>query len=227
MIPKRLSVGSVYRVPIEVDRSWFVLLVAATVFLGIVGSALFFLSLVLHELGHSLVAIRCGLRVKSIRFFMFGGLTEMEKNAASPAQELGIALAGPLVSGLIGAVFLLSSDIVPGDWGAIAGDMERAGTINLLLAAFNLVPAFPLDGGRALRAILWKVSGSYARGTQQAITCTRFAIYGAVAAGAAYALIYSLLVGSLVVLVAWRMKKLLPDDSPEPHVDSPKFQPVM
>jgi Zn-dependent protease len=169
------------------------------VLLGIADSALFILSLFLHELGHAVAARRSGIPVKAMRFFVFGGLTEMQRRAESPRQELAIALAGPLVSATLGALLVLVA------WRG-TGDTLLLGQINWILAGFNLLPVFPLDGGRALRAVLWKTSGDFERGTRQAIGCARFVIYAMIAAGIGYALLYSAVAGFLFVLIAWRLR---------------------
>jgi len=117
-----------------------------------------FASLILHELSHSLVARRFGLRVGGITLFVFGGVAELEQEPESPKSELWIALAGPAMSLLLAGLFLIASIMLNGS--GISKPLEIVFTylalINFILAVFNLVPAFPLDGGRVLRALLWQ-----------------------------------------------------------------------
>ena len=118
---------------------------------------MFFASVILHELGHSLVARRHGVGIASITLFVFGGVSEMRDEPRTPRQEFEIAVMGPAISlalaGVLGVVGFLARD---GETptGASVLLLDLAG-VNLLLAFFNLLPAFPLDGGRVLRAALW------------------------------------------------------------------------
>jgi Zn-dependent protease len=125
--------------------------------MGIFGALGLFFSIVLHELFHSLVARRYGLSISGITLFMFGGVAEMTEEPNNPKTEFYMALAGPLTSIVLGLIFygiflLLSSLKVSM---GVAGIFGYLGVINWVLAGFNLIPAFPLDGGRILRSILW------------------------------------------------------------------------
>ena len=137
--------------------------------MGIFSSALLCLSVVLHEVGHSHVAQKNGIRILGIRLFVFGGVAQLEREPQSPAVELKVALAGPAVSAVLAAAFYALSSGPVNVFGTsvmmIAGFLSSA---NLAMAVFNLVPGFPLDGGRVLRAILWKITGSYERATVRA-----------------------------------------------------------
>lgn len=132
-----------------------------------VGALLLFASVLAHELAHSLVALRNGLPIRSITLFIFGGVARMEREPQSPGVELRMALAGPAASVAIGAVFAMLRFLV------LRGSVESAAALvteyatyaNLVLAGFNLVPGYPLDGGRILRAILWKATGNLVRST--------------------------------------------------------------
>ncbi len=125
--------------------------------LGIAGALGLFLSIVIHEFSHSLVARRFGLPMKGITLFIFGGVAEMEEEPPSAKAELLMAIAGPATSvALAGAFYGISAAArSAGSPPGIVGVLDYLWSINLILAAFNLVPAFPLDGGRVLRAILW------------------------------------------------------------------------
>lgn len=122
-----------------------------------VSTTLLFVSLVLHEMAHSVVARRLGIPVRGIVLFIFGGVANIEKEPQTAADEFQIAIAGPLASLAIGTVLLLVWRLVPdtGSLSPVSAIAVHIGTINIILAVFNLLPAFPLDGGRVLRAVLW------------------------------------------------------------------------
>jgi len=136
--------------------------------MGLVAATLFFISVLLHELAHSLVAIRHGIRVIAIRLFIFGGLTQVSSEPESGRQELLIALAGPAASLLLGFGFgfLFVLMFLSGQAGPASVVAGYLATANILLGIFNLIPGFPLDGGRVLRAILWDRWGDMARATR-------------------------------------------------------------
>lgn len=126
--------------------------------MGIAGAVGILFSIVFHELSHSLVARHFGLPIKGITLFIFGGVAEMEEEPDSPKVEFLMAIAGPLASLLLGGIFLQFEHLAASQaWHtAVIGVSHYLGILNLILAAFNLVPAFPLDGGRILRAALWQ-----------------------------------------------------------------------
>ena len=138
-----------------------------------VTSVLFFVTLLLHELAHSLVAKSYGLRVRAITLFALGGVSQIESDATSAKMEFWIAIVGPLTSLVIGAALLAVAYASGWHSGAESASIGIAillwlGYINILLAVFNMIPGFPLDGGRVLRAILWGMNGSAERATRWA-----------------------------------------------------------
>jgi Zn-dependent protease len=133
---------------------------------AIVAALLFLASILLHELGHSWVARREGIEVDSITLWLFGGVAEFKDRFASAGAEFRVALSGPLVSIGLGVLFLLIA--LAGLPSAVDGPAAWLGYINLILAAFNLLPASPLDGGRVLHAALWRAKGDYAWATRVA-----------------------------------------------------------
>lgn len=145
----------------------------AILFAAVIGGSLFFGSVFLHELSHSVVALRRGLSVRRIRLFIFGGVSEIEEEASSPADELAVTWAGPAASLVLGFVFLLAA------WALSLGLELPArislilGIANLSIAIFNLLPGLPLDGGRMLRALVWRRSGDRARATKLAVATGR------------------------------------------------------
>lgn len=131
---------------------------------------LFFLSLLVHELAHSVVAMARGIPVHRITFFLFGGMAQTSTDSRSPGEEFLIAIAGPLASFLLAALFLalwwLGADA---GWSvAVVGSAIYTGILNLVLGIFNLLPGFPMDGGRVLRSAIWKGTGDVTRATRWA-----------------------------------------------------------
>jgi Zn-dependent protease len=149
---------------------------------AVIAALLFFGSLVVHEFGHALVARRQGIEVRSIQLFLFGGLTQMSRDTDSPGEEFKIAAAGPLATLGMVVVFLVIDLIIVGPnrlWHAFRLDSSIKVTpvllslswlllMNAVVFVFNLVPAFPLDGGRIARAIVWRVTGDKRQGTRAA-----------------------------------------------------------
>lgn len=178
MFGRRIDLFNVFGFAIRIDLSWFIVAVlvawslATGLFpfyyqglspttywwMGIAGALGLFVSVVLHELSHALVARRYGLAMKGITLFIFGGVAEMEDEPPSPKAEFMVAIAGPIASTLI-AIGLFGLHRV-GQFSAwpvaVNGVIEYLAIINGVLVAFNLVPAFPLDGGRVLRSALWR-----------------------------------------------------------------------
>lgn len=187
---RSLRLGSMFGIPLEIDASWLFVffLVAATlttsyfpaalpdqppvvyVALGLVTAIAFFTSLVLHELAHSLVARAGGLRVSRVTLFVFGGVSQLEDEPKSPGSEFVMAAAGPLTSLLIGAscwgLAILGGLVRAPEWSLVP--LDYLAIINVALAVFNLLPGFPLDGGRVLRAVLWAATGDIMKATKWA-----------------------------------------------------------
>jgi Zn-dependent protease len=157
-----------------------------TAYVAAVGSALsFFASIVLHELGHAMAARREGIEITGIDLWFFGGVAKMSKETESPGAEFRVAIAGPIVTALILAAAVGASVAVAGSWHAfregasldqgadvapVALLLSFLATMNLFLLVFNLIPAFPLDGGRIARAIAWRLTGDRVRATRIAAT---------------------------------------------------------
>ncbi len=136
--------------------------------LGFVSSFLLFVSVLLHELSHSLVAIKRGIKVESITLFFFGGMAGMHETRMSPKTEFQMAIAGPSMSLALSFIALGVYNLVDVFYiAAVASYLYR---INLILAIFNLIPGFPLDGGRVFRSIVWYWTKDYKRATQVAAT---------------------------------------------------------
>lgn len=132
--------------------------------MGVFGAIGLFISIVVHEFAHSVVARKRGLPMAGITLFIFGGVAEMTEEPAQPGTEFWMAIAGPITSIAIGGVCLLAAKAL--SFQALpAAVFAYLGYVNLVLAAFNLVPAFPLDGGRVLRSVLWHFNGNLQKST--------------------------------------------------------------
>ena len=126
-----------------------------------------FASILLHELAHSLVARAYGMEITGITLWLLGGIAELKGEPPSPKVELLMAIAGPAMSVFLGTFFWLSAGVLQG-FVSVATVLSYLGMLNLILAAFNMVPAFPLDGGRVARAIIWMRTGDYLAATKTA-----------------------------------------------------------
>jgi len=133
--------------------------------LGFIASILLFVSVLLHELAHSFVARSRGLQVKSIVLFIFGGVSNIEQEPQTPGIEFSMAFVGPLVSLLIGVVCYGLLLLVRGTHSLIVPILSYLALMNIILGIFNLIPGFPLDGGRVLRSIIWKATGNFQTAT--------------------------------------------------------------
>lgn len=195
--------GKLFGIPLEINPTWLIIfvLVATTLSFtyfpsafpgrspwvnttsGIITALLFFASIVVHELSHSLVARTGGMKVEKVTLFMFGGVAQMKEEPAGPGREFAMAIAGPLASLLLAAVFFLAQ---VGLSGAGVSDVfwapfEYLAVINLWVALFNMLPGFPLDGGRVLRAALWALTGDQLKATLWASRSGQFIGYAMVA----------------------------------------------
>ncbi len=167
-----------------------------------VTAVLFFASVVAHELSHALVARRFGMRVTGIQLFIFGGATTLERDSRGPREEAIIAVAGPLASIGLGLVFLALDVVVVQV--QLATLVAWLGFVNIALGIFNLIPGFPMDGGRVLRAIIWRVRGDRLAATRNAAMVGRVLAYVLIAGGVLIALqpggVFS---GLWLVLIGW------------------------
>ena len=171
---------SLYYVFLEQYPDWSNSLSALT---ALSTSLLFFISIVLHELGHSIVAISRGIRVRSIVLFIFGGMAQTEKEAETPAAEFWIAIAGPLVSLALAALFYGMSQLLEHESQALAASCAWLASINFLVAVFNMIPGFPLDGGRVFRALVWGLSGDTLKGMRWAVFSGKAVAFGLMGLG--------------------------------------------
>lgn len=189
VIGGRLHLFEISGIKINIDYSWLIVFVLVLWslsagyfpryypnhstqlywFAGLVGTLLFFSSIIVHELSHSLTALRSGIQIPEITLFIFGGIARLSQEPTSAMTELKIAVAGPLSSfALAGIFWAVAGALQAHAQNLIVAVFEYLAWINLALAIFNLVPGYPLDGGRILRAIIWWKTGSVARATKWA-----------------------------------------------------------
>ncbi len=201
-MPGSLRIGKIAGIDIAIHVSWLILVVLLTWSLatgwfpvlyagwstftywsvGLLAALLLFVSVLLHELAHSLVARMRGLPVKNITLFIFGGVSNIEQEPKSPSIEFWMSIVGPLMSLLIGGLSFLLFLIIRGN-SPLAAILQYLAVSNILLGLFNLVPGFPLDGGRVLRSIVWKISGSVRTATRVATLVGQMIAYLLILAG--------------------------------------------
>lgn len=215
MFGRSIELFRVFGFTVRLDPSWFIIAallifsLARQVFpqtlpglsstaywtMGAIVTLGLFASVVAHELSHSLVARRFGLAMRGITLFIFGGVAEMTDEPASPKVELWMALAGPALSIALGGLLLALAaaaqaglSLSPTGNRMLAGVLTYLATANLALGIFNLIPAFPLDGGRVLRAILWHFKGSLRWATR--VTSTLGSGFGLLLMGGGVLLVF-------------------------------------
>ncbi len=175
-------IGSIFGIPLFLDPSWFFILLLVTFLYGtawqsenwgtgaewiagFVMALLLFGSVLLHELGHSLVAISQGISVTSITLFLFGGIASIDQESRTPGQAFQVAIAGPAVSLGLFVVLSIAYRVLPLNEPSLMV-LDRLAWINLVLAVFNMIPGLPLDGGQVLKAAIWKATGNRIKGVR-------------------------------------------------------------
>jgi Zn-dependent protease/CBS domain-containing protein len=217
-----IKIGRVFGIEVAIHPSWFLVLVFFTYTLArgffprtypdwsptaiwgtaVVATLLLFASVLAHEFGHALVARSQGIPVRRITLFILGGVAQLGREPETPGREAWMAIAGPLVSVAIGAATLGAAYALPGPDQVVAV-LAYLGVTNLALAVFNLLPGFPMDGGRVLRALLWKISHDVVRATRQAATVGQVFAWAFIALGVAQILLAGSLGGIWLLLVGW------------------------
>jgi Zn-dependent protease/predicted transcriptional regulator len=212
-------------IPIYLHSSWFIIFALITLSLGtqftaqhptwspsqhwalgIITSLLFFASVLIHELGHSLIAKHYKIPVVSITLFIFGGLAKISRDPERPGQEFNIAIAGPITSFLLAGGFGLVYLSTPAG-GMLSEASKLLAQINLTLGIFNLVPGFPLDGGRILRSIAWGITHDFSKATRIASLSGQTFAYLLMIAGIWKGMIAKDWVGGLwLVFIGWFLK---------------------
>ena len=221
MLSGNISLGRIGGVEVRVNWSWLVVLalivwtLADGVFpsqnprlsrdthlaMAVVAALLFFASILLHELGHAWAARREGLEVDGITLWLFGGVSQFKGGFPSAGAEFRIAIAGPLVSLVLGVVFVLIA--IAGLPSAVDGVAAWLGYVNLALLVFNLIPALPLDGGRVLRAALWQSKGDLGWATRVGTDIGRVFGYLFIGLGVAMFIFQGSFSGAWLAFIGW------------------------
>jgi len=196
MFTQSIRLGRILGIPVGVNYSWFIIFALITLTLGnqfafvypdwsspvhytagILTSVLFFISVLLHELGHSIAAKQKGINVRAITLFIFGGVAQITREPDRPMTEFYIAIMGPVVSIVLAGLFALVAFIFQPISEVIVAIAMWLARINFFLVVFNMIPGFPLDGGRVFRAIVWFYLDSYERATRIASGVGQFVAY--------------------------------------------------
>ncbi|NJK41055.1 MAG: site-2 protease family protein [Acaryochloridaceae cyanobacterium SU_2_1] len=215
------QVGALFGIPVYIDSSWFLILALVTFAnglswqqlypqwfmgiawaLGLAMALLLFVSVLLHELGHSLVARSQGIKVNSITLFMFGGVASIDDEAKTPGRAFQVAIAGPLVSLCLFTLMALLATLPPE---ASPGQvlLENLADINLVLALFNLIPGLPLDGGQILKALVWKATGNRFQGVRWAARTGQALGWLAITLGLLITFLMGNLTGIWMTMLGW------------------------
>ncbi|MDH2900658.1 MAG: site-2 protease family protein [archaeon] len=222
-----IKLGSIYGIPLYLDYSWFIILAliiftvgfgvmpsqyphlpyAEYLLLGVLSAILLFVSIVVHELAHSIIAKRNGLMIGRITLYLLGGVSEMTEEPPNPSLELRMSAAGPITSlAIAGASYVawIASTSVKASV-IIQGPLYYSALFNLIVAGFNLIPAFPMDGGRVLRSIVWRLNGDMIRSTKVASNVGRIFAYLMMFGGILLAFLYPgyFFDGIWLVLIGW------------------------
>jgi Zn-dependent protease len=202
---RRVHLGHVFGVAITIDWSWIFTFVLAGWTLVTVGERMLpalrpgtltllsgaaaiglFASLAVHEVAHGLAARACGVPVKRLTLFLFGGITDVERDPASPRSEVVAAIVAPSTNALLGGAFLGLGVVLDAGSGVASASGLLAGWLgaaNLAIATFNMLPAYPLDGGRLVRAAIWRATGDIERATRWCAWGSQVIGWAVVAAG--------------------------------------------
>jgi Zn-dependent protease len=217
-------IGSLFGIPLYLDYSWFLILIFVTLInveeinnmglasnsvllcwlTGLSMALLLFASVLIHELGHSLVARSQGIQVNSITLFLFGGIAAIERESHTPKEAFWVAIAGPIVSFTLFIFFFTLTQF----WDSasllhfVATDL---GKINLVLAIFNLIPGLPLDGGQVLKAIVWQITGDQLTGVRWASASGQLVGWFGICFGLFIFLLTGEVAGIWLVLIGWFM----------------------
>jgi Zn-dependent protease len=217
-----IPLGKIFNIPVNVDYSWFLIFILLTWslaisyypsefrhwstalywILGAITTIMLFVSVLLHELGHSIVALRYKIPVRNITLFIFGGVAQIASEPPTAMSEFWIAIAGPVVSFLLAGVFalleLIFSSLTP-----LFALVKYLAYINGTLGLFNLIPGFPLDGGRVFRAIVWGTSNDFRKATRIASGVGRVIAYLFILVGVYYIFSGNFAGGIWIAFIGW------------------------
>lgn len=232
-----ITIGKVFGIPIGLDFSWFLIFALITWMLatsyfpaefhnwsttvywlvGAITSLLLFVSVMLHELGHSVIALRYKIPVKSITLFIFGGVASIASEPPSPVAEFWIALAGPIVSLALAGIFRVIEPL-SGSAAPIFALAKYLAFINFILVGFNIIPGFPLDGGRVFRAIVWGMTKNYRKATLIAANTGRLIAFVFILLGVWQILGGSFASGLWIAFIGWFLESAANAQVQQQHV---------
>lgn len=222
MTQRGIPIGRYWGISVDLDYSWFLIvgllawMLAVSYYplqfrnwttaeywaMGFVTAIMLFVSVLIHEFAHSLVAQQFGLKVPRITLFLFGGVSQLESEPSRASSEFWIAVVGPVTSLALAAFFWeVEPFFTPGR--PLFALVEYMALLNLILAIFNLIPGFPLDGGRVFRALIWKMTGNYHRATMAAGISGRFFGFALILLGVWRALTGDLGGGIWIAFIGW------------------------
>lgn len=187
---------------------------------GIIAAVLLFVTVLVHELAHALVAKRRGLPVPRITLFIFGGVSELGQQPETARAEFMIAAAGPATSFVIAAISGALVLLIGGTSEKVEGIFGYLATVNVLLGVFNLVPGFPLDGGRVLRSIIWGRTKNFRKATQTAAGVGEFVAYGMIGLGFFLAISGPILNGIWFMFIGWFLLNAARSENSQMQLDT-------
>jgi Zn-dependent protease len=222
MKSRGIPLGKILNIPVNVDYSWFLIFILLTWslaisyypsefrhwssalywVLGAITTIMLFVSVLLHELGHSIIALRYKIPVRNITLFIFGGVAQITSEPPTAMAEFWIAIAGPVVSFLLAGVFYLLEFIFQ-SLTPLFALMKYLAYINATLGLFNLIPGFPLDGGRVFRAVVWGTSGDFRKATRIASGTGRVIAYLFILAGVYFIFSGNFAGGIWIAFIGW------------------------
>ena len=215
-------IGSLFGIPLYIDSSWFIILAFVTIInagdlnasglsqgnpvlgwiTGLVMALLLFASVLLHELGHSLVAKAQGIEVNSITLFLFGGVASIDRESDTPTQAFQVAIAGPVVSIALFGLFKVMTQFL-GEYSLLQVLTSDLARINLVIGIFNLIPGLPLDGGQVLKALVWKLTGDRFIGVHWASASGKLIGWFGISVGLFFVLLTGEIGAIWLVLISW------------------------
>jgi Zn-dependent protease/CBS domain-containing protein len=221
-----LKIGRIYGIEIRLHYTWLIVFLMVVwsvgfsymplqypgqgsliyLIVGVSSAAIIFLSVLFHELCHSIVAKRMGILVPSIVLFLFGGVSQIAEEPREPRGELKMAAVGPLSSLLLAGIFAAARLLLSSGKLAVSAVLQYGFMINLMLGLFNLLPAFPMDGGRVLRAILWMRSKSLISATRKSTLVAELISYAFIGLGFLSIFSGALADGMWLIFLGWFIK---------------------
>ncbi len=222
MFKSSIKLFKIFGIEVRLDYSWFIIFALFSYYFGffyfpgvlpslntgtlalvtIITVILFFASVLIHEMSHSLVAIKKGIPVERITLFLFGGMAQIEKEPETPFSEFIMAIAGPVASFVLAIFFGIIWFFTRG-YALVEEPVKYLAIINVVLGAFNLLPGYPLDGGRVLRSIIWKSTGNLERATFIASTAGRVLGFAIIAVGVFFIFAGNFLNGMWLAFIGW------------------------